>query len=503
MRWGRLAGSRWSSLAVLALVAVAAVASAQDAAVTYVPERKANCYECHAGDTPPLQVILGIEPPDPSPRITADESVAYRVVLTFPWNPAKTAQLEDIEATLDLTGARSLRFAGDAPPQVSTDATTVRMLQPGVPSVPPSVPQGVADMRVEVFPGASRVQLDVEPENKDPLAGPDIRVQLFAGREADGEPDLELDEGRRGQGESLVLEGREAVAQYGSGNWTVRVLVDAAPSGRGPNLPTDVAVTATATSEFSAGEERSQTLVTREPLLTPKSRIYIWYLQKQADVQEGETANLTFRAKVYHDHVTVNPDEDFVFKTLQLDVVADGDAVLLEPAADSVVRVRPELATLSLTRIGEVVGYISAILLLASVASGGMLGKASRRGLNTVFGTARRRVAFHNVLSYAIIAAAVAHTVLLLVESYFYWTVGLIWGGVATLGMFALGVTGAMQVPLIRKWGFGGWRWVHYSLAVAVIVFTVVHMLLDGQNFASVQGAVGWKDPLDPRDLTR
>jgi hypothetical protein len=62
--------------------------------------------------------------------------------------------------------------------------------------------------------------------------------------------------------------------------------------------------------------------------------------------------------------------------------------------------------------------------------------------------------------------------------------------------MLGLGVTGALQVPMIRRWSFAAWRWSHYGLAVATIVFTLAHMGLDGAHFSAVQDWLGWDDPL-------
>lgn len=68
--------------------------------------------------------------------------------------------------------------------------------------------------------------------------------------------------------------------------------------------------------------------------------------------------------------------------------------------------------------------------------------------------------------------------------------------------MFGLGLTGAFQVGMIRRWNYAAWRWSHYGLAVGAILFTLVHMALDGVHFDFIQETIDWTDPLDPRDTT-
>jgi hypothetical protein len=54
---------------------------------------------------------------------------------------------------------------------------------------------------------------------------------------------------------------------------------------------------------------------------------------------------------------------------------------------------------------------------------------------------------------------------------------------------------------MIRRWNYATWRWSHYGLAVASIVFTLVHFALDGAHFGFVQEWLGWNDPIVPDDL--
>ncbi len=155
---------------------------------------------------------------------------------------------------------------------------------------------------------------------------------------------------------------------------------------------------------------------------------------------------------------------------------------------------KPERADLA--PAAEAVGYWTAFLVLSSVTTGGILGRRSRRTLNRWFGSARRRVAFHSVTSYAILLGATIHAILFLVEAVYHWSIGLLWGGLATLALYSLGISGALQVLIVRRWSHRAWlRW-HLASAWIVLLATTAHLLLDGVHFAPVAEALDWRDPL-------
>jgi hypothetical protein len=138
---------------------------------------------------------------------------------------------------------------------------------------------------------------------------------------------------------------------------------------------------------------------------------------------------------------------------------------------------------------------VSTFLLVFSMITGGVFGKATRRWQNHLFRSAKRRVAFHNFVSYLLTFFAAAHTALFLWEPGFPWTLGMIWGTGALVAMMLLGVTGALQVPMVRRWNYATWRWTHLALALASVLLTIVHVLLDGANFTEFAEWVGWDDP--------
>jgi hypothetical protein len=485
----------WRRLVVVLLLASASAAALAQTAPTpsYVPERETNCWDCHAGapqgSSPPVATFLSIEPPETA-GARVGEPFAYKVSVRNAW----TSDLTYLEPRLDLTQAPSLSFAAKIPDfqwQLAGNVTTdlARPTQAYAQAVP-----------VEVAAGLTRLTIVLAPEDTDPLTGPDLALKV-----ENGGFSMTLDRQGRGGAEALNLTRRDEFATFGYGNWTVSAV--ATPVRTDPaallnsTLPRpaipfrlDVAGGATDTADRILG------LPSRELLAGGAGVVAVFDLVPTATPGPGERVTLEVRAHAHYEHLkkTDNDQDDAdLVKALgePILVVADGDQVRL--ASTAVAPVVPAVHNgASMATVAEAVGYASAFLLLASTTAGGMFGKASRRWANGVFGSARRRVAFHNFLSYGLILAALAHTVLFLVEAAYGWAIGLVWGGLAGLCMLGLGLTGALQVPMIRRWSFGAWRWTHYALAVGTLAFTVAHMALDGAHFTAVQEWLGWRDPV-------
>jgi hypothetical protein len=272
-------------------------------------------------------------------------------------------------------------------------------------------------------------------------------------------------------------------------------------SGSPSNLVSDIKFTVTFDKYYNVTGENVQFLSRTVSLDAGQSTAFGWILLAQSPPGAGEyvTVNMNTTTLYLHDADSY-PDYSFTYRNFRFGLTEEGGQVKFEGSPQAGAPQNLALGV-SVTTISEAIGYVSAFLLLASVYTGGMFGKATRRQQNKWFGSAKRRVAFHNFLSYGIVLAAVIHTILFISpwENSFHWTNGLIWGGIGILALLALGVTGAIQVPMIRKWNYSLWRWTHFGLAIAAVVFTVVHMFLDGSNLAPLQDVVQWTDPFDPR----
>jgi len=139
---------------------------------------------------------------------------------------------------------------------------------------------------------------------------------------------------------------------------------------------------------------------------------------------------------------------------------------------------------------GQALGFAGSILLIPALVFGGTFGPGSVSVFNRVLGP-RRRVLWHNATSFSLLGVASIHMLLFLVEQFWNWSHGALWGGLALAAMIGLGVTGAMQKSFVARWGFERWRYVHFALGVAVVVFVLAHLVLDGTHFAGIREMFG------------
>jgi len=191
----------------------------------------------------------------------------------------------------------------------------------------------------------------------------------------------------------------------------------------------------------------------------------------------------------YHEHTDKNIDSDgnydkwstMTFETGATLVIAGSGEIAVGPGADTLGPV--------FRRWGQVLGFASAFLILPSLVFGGTLGKSSVVTLNKWFGGPRRRVLFHNTMSFWLLGLALLHMFLFLYEAFWNWSHGLVWGGLSLACMIGLGVTGATQRSFVAKWGFNRWRFVHFAMGILVAVFVLVHILADGSHLAPIRSA--------------
>lgn len=480
---------------MLIAVAVGAVFVGAQTDPTTVPKEQqfTECWPCHNTWSPPLRDMYHVIPPatfDIAPGQTAD----YPIQVANGW----ISDLIKFQPNLDLRDAPSLSFVSDGEPilderhEGTTGFTPTTSTQAGLVNV--SIPAGITDLHLRLI-----------PSNQDGVLGPDFTLNIYPDQggqdEAVGNPALSVDENDRGAPESVHLADTSAIRDLGFSDWLIEAVypVDTTP----PTVPQPGGepFTVVVDKYFNASADRQSFLERTETVGPDQSTLFQWTIQSQEPPQEGEVMRVTVNLTGHYDHS--GPEQDFenFTKTVEVPVTATpeggvslslDEADVVAPGGGTTVR------TVTMDRISEVIGYVASFLLVASVWTGGMFGKGSRRQLNAAFGSAKRRVAFHNVLSYAILATGVIHTVLFIIETKFPWTVGLIWGGIALLALIGLGVTGAIQVPMIRRWNYATWRWTHLALSIAVLVFTVVHIFLDGQNWGEVRNYVPWDDPFHP-----
>lgn len=455
----------------------------------------ADCYGCHKVWSPvPMRTMFTLAPADSEPAAVGD-ALEFGVEVQQAWLARPPwPKLTQFEASVDLSAAPSLGFVSQVPPVLGVQRTGA--------IDPPERPIDTASgfVLVEVPPGTSELVITLQGDSTDPLLGPDLAMVLHPGRLRPGsEPyrNLTVNDAGRGQLERLVISGNANVSELGPGPWALQAILQPTESPAGRDVQAEVrsvGFTVTLDAYRNTTGEARQTVVVERTVEAGGATILPFQLRVLAPPAAGERVQVDVTSTAYYPHTTGGGRDDTgnITKRTSVGVVARDGGVVLETVQPAGV---VTTALFPWARLSEAVGYAAAFLLVSSIVSGGMFGAASRRGLNVFFGSAKRRVAFHNALSYLILVAATLHTVVFLVEANYAWTLGLIWGGIAILAMFGLGVTGAFQVAVIRRWGFGAWKWLHFGLAVAAIVFTIVHALLDGANFGAFQEAVGWENP--------
>jgi hypothetical protein len=489
-------------VALLAGVAFAALASGQVLPEDgrFVAIEDGPCWDCHKADSPvPLRAFVNVVPTT-SFHVPEGQEVQYSVEIQNAW----LSEIRYLAATLDLTNAPSLTFGGGPADIVGQTVDGV------IPIDPTTITEPQTDsVEIPVEAGAVSMSISLAPQATG-ATGPDLDMVVYAPLSGPDAPFREAPDTGPGATETLEFT-LEEIAEGGLGNWTVEAMYSAVKNDATPPASpppgTEIPYVVTYSITFDTAGLRKIEIV-REVTMVPKGgELLNWGVAVRGVPVEGETVNLTLNHTAYYKHPPGKSDDDWGYtasRPLVLDVRAnetEGGVDLIVPAGSNTVFSPPGNIPVSIDRISEAVGYLAGFLLISSVWSGGMFGKASRRQMNTLFGSAKRRVAFHNFLSYGIMLAAAAHTVIFIIETQYHWTLGLIWGGLAILAMVGLGLTGALQVAMIRKWSYGFWRWSHYGLAVATIVFTIVHILLDGANFGSLQESIGWTDPLDRREV--
>lgn len=495
----------WRRVGILALtllvaLPVATVLAQRGGEGGPIPERETTCWDCHVGWPTPLKTFYDIVPP-PEAGAPMGEPFEFVVQLQGAWvPPGDGPYIYYFEPSLDLTLAPSIDFVSDVEPKSET-------LQGSITVDPVRAAEPQSSFQVTEIPaGSTKLDILLIPSDANPTTGPDLTLNVYPGvTQPTGAPAASIDLGPRGATETFSLATVQDFSGFGYGNYTLEAVATPTES-LGPSL-TSIGYSLQVEASAESTGERIQIQPTRQTIQKGGSTLFRYQLQGNAIPAAGEVARLTVNTTVFYEHDDGSTDNYAnVTKSFARDIEvasADPRIVLRSDLGGTTVVGAPVVQNgASLDTLSEAVGYGSAFLLLASIWTGGMFGKASRRQLNTVFGTAKRRVAFHNFLSYGLILFASVHTVLFILETAYHWTLGLLWGGVAILAMFGLGVTGAVQVQMIRRWNYAFWRWSHYGLAVAAILFTLVHMALDGVHFGFVQEALGWNDPLDPRNVS-
>jgi hypothetical protein len=198
-------------------------------------------------------------------------------------------------------------------------------------------------------------------------------------------------------------------------------------------------------------------------------------------IAEGtQHVEVNVTALLYYKHQAGGtPDEDSFYRVATQSITVGDTYVASDVQAATGGTVQVDFYMMS----GEVTGFAAAFLLLPSLLLGGTYGRASRKFLNDVLGGAKRRVMFHNLVSLGLTLVALVHVVLFLLEVRYTVLMGVLFGGLGALSLLILGLTGYYQVPLIQKYGYNWWRFIHLAVGLLVVVFVGYHAVADGPDF--------------------
>lgn len=477
--------------------------------------KQSECYTCHfeggAGLGPVLKEMFRVRAAEPL-QIAPGQEAELRMEIVNWW----TAELSGFEARIDISEAPS--FAFTAPPAPVLDRSQAGVL----PFVLGEVTAAERSDRstFQVPAGGTELRVRLQPERTDGDQAPDLELRVWPpGSDPDADPPQVHDAGGAGG----VEVHRVQASPVADGTWTVEaaqagVTADlAADQSKLVDQPYTVAwdLWYNYTEDDPVRFGSSDAVLDGQQPETPQSTVIAWPLVLREPVTAPQAIRVDVTANAHYDHAPqFRATDDWLFThntTLVITpppppaptgnasvpdnlTVTLGDPVAPDEAPDLQVK-----ATVPLERWGEVIGYGAGFLLVVSLLSGGAFGDWSRRLQQWVlFRRGRRRVAFHNLVSYGLLAAAIAHLVVFLVESRFPWTVGMLLGGASLAGMLLAGLTGALQKPMVRAIGHGPWRWMHYLSFVLAFAGAVGHVALDGIHFVEFQEAVGWEDPARP-----
>ncbi len=136
---------------------------------------------------------------------------------------------------------------------------------------------------------------------------------------------------------------------------------------------------------------------------------------------------------------------------------------------------------------GRITGIVALALVVVSLIFGGMSRSLTKRLNKSI--TAGRRVRFHCILSFGLLAVSIYHGVILLVGPFehMFWDVWNLIGDMAGVFMGLLGYSGMYEKRLVRRFGFTTWKRAHQLVALVAVVLAVLHSVYIGTDFRFIR----------------
>ena len=429
----------------------------------------AECYGHHKTE--------GFRSMDLFPKVVAEapkgQAFPVELTITNPW----LHELQKVNGYVNISGAPGLSFPGERDPAPFAFDGTINA-NPGSASHDLPVDENATEMVVSLVGAVGTSLPRLQPVDYDlVVTSPDGSLVLTDPRDLDTAPPNVQN---RGTPVEEVKVDQTNLTQAGPGTWKVQV------NYRGVQPSGTYTLAATVYYNLS----RSSELILKGPdLLKPGESYTFTFTINAKDSAAIQALRYGARATAYHEHTDkaigdvgeYDKWNTFTFPLgTKLEYGTSGSSVVKVDTLGPVVR-----------RWGQVLGFAGSFLILPSLLLGGTFGKRTVEGLNKAFGSPRRRVLFHNAMSFWLLAISLLHMLVFFYEAFWGWSHGLVWGGLALACMIGLGVTGATQRGFVAKWGFTRWRFVHFSMGVLVVVFVLVHMLADGSHLAPIAALFG------------
>lgn len=433
----------------------------------------AECYGHHKTE--------GFRSMDLFPKVVAEapkgQSFPVELTVTNPW----LHELQNVNGYVNISGAPGLSFPGERDPAAFPFDGAFQQ-STGTKSHDVAVEANATEMVVTLI-GVSSAPAPLPGQlRKDDfdlvVTSPDGSVTLVDANDQDTAPPGGVN--ARATPNEFVKVDQTNLTQAGPGTWKVNV------NYRGVTPTATYKVAATVYYNLS----RSSELILKGPeLLKPGESYTFTFTINAKDAEAMQALRYGARATAHHEHTdkAIGDDGDYdKWNTFSFPLGSK-----LEYGTSSGPVVKIDTLGPVFRRWGQVLGFAGSFLILPSLLLGGTFGKGTVDGLNKAFGSPRRRVLFHNSMSFWLLGISVLHMFIFFYESFWSWSHGLVWGGLALACMIGLGVTGATQRAFVAKWGFTRWRFVHFSMGVLVVVFVLVHLLADGSHLAPIAALFG------------
>jgi hypothetical protein len=441
----------------------------------------ASCYAHHAGE--------GFRPFDYNfvntySQLPVNEDVVIQVRVRYPVDSMTSPQefVQDIGVLVNTTHARNVRVLTEDTPD-DLQETYSLTLPPGTPLTETfSVASGAQSGRVTArLLSVSPVPADVEPGEWT------VTVQGIPLQGDAQEKTVELT--------------RDQFREKGSGDW----IVEARWQHPLATVPADWQATIEIDVEVLYAQEATEFLFRAERAIQVGREPNFVLIPVPVRILSEEPASLDFRVEaiVYWQHKPGDGaplDEGLFYRFMTMNVVGGDELV----EGQSFVGPLPSASVDLYNLFTRLLGMIGLFLVLVTMVTGGVFGRSTRRFMNKITGGAKKRVLWHSAAGFLIIVVATVHFLVALLDTSDDISKGLLWGGVAWVLLVSLGFSGYYQVRIIKRWNYRVWRHLHLWSAVGVLLFLIVHTVLDGSDFAFLHEVLpGWYERLIwPRPTT-